>query len=603
MLFRPSSLIRLATRKMNIEALAQADPIQAQHMKEVCIAVNESDVPEEAIPKCDAHHIESLTLHRAFSVFAFTPDHRLLLQKRSKHKITFPEMWTNTCCSHPLWNDAELKGVEGAKAAAKRKMEHELGIKAIEDDRYLFKGKYLYKAMMPNSPWGEHEMDYVLILRNFDLSRIEVNAEEVENYAVVSLEELKKRLANPNCNFTPWQNWRRMKRKQDQPSKQKAKRLEQFNEPGSLAKKKSIIHIEYNNATSKWEVTRQATKYLQTMGVPGVKGAPQTLYPEEVFYLYEIGSAIVKEKEGRQLIGTEVLALALRAISFSCLMTYREMRRAGFVVVRKRLHPTEPVAQTQATPSISYFDEKANKPSTSEPTINILAETKKSPSEPANASLSLKPFSSTVLDMFPTLENGKMKMIHLAMDQNLSPIHEPISSRIVSPNVIRLTQDMMKRLSTPLAPRFWPNLEELATTASTWSEYREKFKKTMEMNEQRAFNRFNSFKSPFQMSRGGPAHRRGFSRSPLHANTSYTPRPFQRTPLMPKAGTFMHTVVTPPFMRMTVLESSCGNVLSSANPDPTIRSIFAMVSADSVITYIEHSNNPITLQEMKKFVQ
>ncbi|CAJ0937948.1 unnamed protein product, partial [Mesorhabditis belari] len=68
----------------------------------------------------------------------------------------------------------------------------------------LFKGKYLYKAMMPNSPWGEHEMDYVLILRNFDLSRIEVNAEEVENYAVVSLEELKKRLANPNCNFTPW---------------------------------------------------------------------------------------------------------------------------------------------------------------------------------------------------------------------------------------------------------------------------------------------------------------------------------------------------------------------------------------------------------------
>jgi isopentenyl-diphosphate delta-isomerase len=27
---------------------------------------------------------------------------KLLLQKRADEKITFPGMWTNTCCSHPL---------------------------------------------------------------------------------------------------------------------------------------------------------------------------------------------------------------------------------------------------------------------------------------------------------------------------------------------------------------------------------------------------------------------------------------------------------------------------------------------------------------------
>lgn len=42
-------------------------------------------------------------LHRAFSVFLFRPsDGKLLLQKRADEKITFPGMWTNTCCSHPL---------------------------------------------------------------------------------------------------------------------------------------------------------------------------------------------------------------------------------------------------------------------------------------------------------------------------------------------------------------------------------------------------------------------------------------------------------------------------------------------------------------------
>ena len=48
-------------------------------------------------------------LHRAFSVFLFRPsDGRLLLQKRADEKITFPGMWTNTCCSHPLYLRSEL---------------------------------------------------------------------------------------------------------------------------------------------------------------------------------------------------------------------------------------------------------------------------------------------------------------------------------------------------------------------------------------------------------------------------------------------------------------------------------------------------------------
>ena len=78
-------------------------------------------------------------LHRAFSVFLFdSSTQELLLQKRASTKITFPNVWTNTCCSHPLHgmdvkevdgpDDVMAGTVNGVKAAAVRKLFHELGI-------------------------------------------------------------------------------------------------------------------------------------------------------------------------------------------------------------------------------------------------------------------------------------------------------------------------------------------------------------------------------------------------------------------------------------------------------------------------------------------
>jgi len=51
-------------------------------------------------------------LHRAFSVFLFNEENELLLQQRAASKITFPMMWTNTCCSHMLHSPEELDPVD-----------------------------------------------------------------------------------------------------------------------------------------------------------------------------------------------------------------------------------------------------------------------------------------------------------------------------------------------------------------------------------------------------------------------------------------------------------------------------------------------------------
>lgn len=102
-------------------------------------------------------------LHRAFSVFLFDSKNRLLLQQRATEKITFPDMWTNTCCSHPLGIAGETgshleAAVQGVRRAAQRKLYQELGIKAAQVPLSLFQflTRIHYKAPS-DGKWGEHE--------------------------------------------------------------------------------------------------------------------------------------------------------------------------------------------------------------------------------------------------------------------------------------------------------------------------------------------------------------------------------------------------------------------------------------------------------------
>jgi isopentenyl-diphosphate delta-isomerase len=108
-------------------------------------------------------NIDEGLLHRAFSVFLFDRNSRLLLQQRASEKITFPDMWTNTCCSHPLGVPGETgsnleDAVQGTKRAAIRKLDQELGIKAEQAslEKLKFLTRIHYKAPS-DGKWGEHE--------------------------------------------------------------------------------------------------------------------------------------------------------------------------------------------------------------------------------------------------------------------------------------------------------------------------------------------------------------------------------------------------------------------------------------------------------------
>jgi isopentenyl-diphosphate delta-isomerase len=192
-------------------ALEGHDEEQIRLMDEVCIVLDENDLPIGTASKKLCHlmtNIDKGLLHRAFSVFLFNDKNELLLQQRASEKITFPDMWTNTCCSHPLNVSSETgstleDAVRGVKNAAQRKLDHELGIKKeqVPFEDFHFLTRIHYKAPS-DGKWGEHEIDYILFIKaNVDLAPSE---NEVQATQYVSADRLKQMFEDPTLKFTPW---------------------------------------------------------------------------------------------------------------------------------------------------------------------------------------------------------------------------------------------------------------------------------------------------------------------------------------------------------------------------------------------------------------
>jgi len=164
-------------------------------LNEACILVDENDNVIGSESKKVCHLMENINkglLHRAFSVMIFNSKNEFLLTQRSDEKITFPSFYTNTCCSHPLFNDLEMEEDDalGVKRAAQRRMHLELGIDPLQIplQDIKFMTKFLYKAPSNEGVWGEHEIDYALVVHK-DVT-LNPDPNEVRSYKFVSKDEL-----------------------------------------------------------------------------------------------------------------------------------------------------------------------------------------------------------------------------------------------------------------------------------------------------------------------------------------------------------------------------------------------------------------------------
>ncbi|MEM1333587.1 MAG: isopentenyl-diphosphate Delta-isomerase, partial [Actinomycetota bacterium] len=155
------------------------------------VTVDEHDRPLGTAAVLAAHQ-HGGRRHRAFSVFLFDDDGRVLLQRRAESKPLFAGLWANTCCSHQGPGEA-------TEDAALRRVGEELGMVAADP---IEVGSFEYRAECTTG-LVEHEIDHVVMARAITT---EVRAEptEIAETRWVTLAEFRSLLADRPEQFGPW---------------------------------------------------------------------------------------------------------------------------------------------------------------------------------------------------------------------------------------------------------------------------------------------------------------------------------------------------------------------------------------------------------------
>ena len=93
-------------------------------IEELVVLVDEDNNETGTMPKLEVHGADTPP-HRGFSAFLFNTDNKLLVQQRSHKKVTWPLMWSNSVCGHPLPG-------ENTEAAVERRAAFELGLEVSD---------------------------------------------------------------------------------------------------------------------------------------------------------------------------------------------------------------------------------------------------------------------------------------------------------------------------------------------------------------------------------------------------------------------------------------------------------------------------------------
>ncbi|NJP44277.1 isopentenyl-diphosphate Delta-isomerase [Actinacidiphila epipremni] len=144
--------------------------------------VDEGGVTIGTAEKLWAHQAPG-RLHRAFSVFLFDDEGRLLLQRRALGKYHSPGVWSNTCCGHPYPGEPPF-------VAAARRTAEELGAApALMREA----GTVRYNHPDPASGLVEQEFNHLFV--GVVRGELRPDPEEIDDVAFVTAKELAERRA------------------------------------------------------------------------------------------------------------------------------------------------------------------------------------------------------------------------------------------------------------------------------------------------------------------------------------------------------------------------------------------------------------------------
>lgn len=134
-------------------------------------------------------HKNPVPLHRASSVVIYDND-KMLIQKRSALKPTWPLYWSNTCCTHPYKGESYI-------GAARRRLREEMGFDTVlkEEFRFIHKAKY-------DKEFGEHELDCVFV--GSYSGKVNPDPKEIADFKWVEVSKLMSEIKKKPDKYTPW---------------------------------------------------------------------------------------------------------------------------------------------------------------------------------------------------------------------------------------------------------------------------------------------------------------------------------------------------------------------------------------------------------------
>ena len=129
--------------------------------------------------------------HLAFSCYGFDAGARLLVTRRSRDKVTFPGVRTNTCCGHPAPG-------EDMAEAVRRRLDHELGVGVT--DLELLLPEFAYRA----SANGIEENELCPVFVGTLVGTPTPRPDEVESCEWWPWERFVAAAADPASDVSPW---------------------------------------------------------------------------------------------------------------------------------------------------------------------------------------------------------------------------------------------------------------------------------------------------------------------------------------------------------------------------------------------------------------
>lgn len=157
---------------------------------EYVVLLDDSGRPIGQAPKSEVH-TDSTPLHLAFSCYGFDGSDRLLCTRRAESKLTFPGVWTNTCCGHPMPG-------ESLEDAVRRRLRDELGTSA--GNLVCALPDFRYRAEMNGIQ--ENEVCPVFLCRI--TAELKPSPEEVAEAQWISWEDWVRKALSPGSGLSPW---------------------------------------------------------------------------------------------------------------------------------------------------------------------------------------------------------------------------------------------------------------------------------------------------------------------------------------------------------------------------------------------------------------